>query len=279
MTEQLREQCRQVARRVLERRGWQLVQDEAAFVDAVQAQVQLRLNRMQPGRENRRPMDKVIEDATVNCYGYVWHAACAANGTLRQWQAFGELQRYLYPIALYCAHHDYYVAEEGTQEALISVWQHLDQVRDLGSFARWAGAIVSNQVKKKLGERRRRNGEITQADLPSPQVVEAQGHGESRNVEAELQHIHSRSTPLVEAPKLGIADEIRARVEAAIRRCLRRSKQQQAVIISHFLKTKGLKEVADEMDRKPESIYVLKTRALASLRECKDLLEVLEELA
>jgi hypothetical protein len=98
MQEELREQCRRGVRRVLAKRGWELVKDEAAFVEEVLAQVQFRI------QNSRRRLEKIIEDATVNRYGYLWHAACGANGTLRQRRAFTELHRYLYPIALYRGH-------------------------------------------------------------------------------------------------------------------------------------------------------------------------------
>lgn len=71
--------------------------------------------------------------------------------------------------------------------------------------------------------------------------------------------------------------EMRVRIEAAIRRCLR-SKRQQAVIIGLFLDLKGFKEVADTLGTTPQNVSVLKSRALERLRKCEEFLEVLEDL-
>jgi RNA polymerase sigma factor (sigma-70 family) len=274
MEDQLREQCRRGVRRVLAQRGWGLVQDEAAFVEEVLAEVRVRLPN------SSRPLEKLIEDATVNRYGHLWHAACGAEGTLRQRRAFTELHRYLYRIALYCAKHDRHIAEESAQEALIAVWQHLGQVRDPGSFARWAGAIVSRKVKAALRQRVRRvekeKGqevmweirEISETDLGVRGGVERGG--------VEAWEINDQPGVSV-AQGSKMTGEMRARIEAAIRRCLR-SKQQQAVIIGLFLDEKSFKEVADALGKKLENVYVLKSRALARLRKCEEFLRVLEDL-
>jgi hypothetical protein len=98
MEGELREQCRRGVHRVLAKRGWELVENEAAFIEEVLAEVQFRI------QNSRRSLEKIIEDATINRYDYLWHAACGANGTLRQRRAFTELHRYLYPSALYRGH-------------------------------------------------------------------------------------------------------------------------------------------------------------------------------
>ncbi|HID62872.1 MAG TPA: sigma-70 family RNA polymerase sigma factor [Anaerolineae bacterium] len=274
MEEELREQCWRDVRRILAQRGWELVEDEAAFIEEVLAEVQFRI------QNSRRPLEKIIEDATVNRYCHLWHAACGADGTFRQRRAFTELHRYLYPIALYCAKHDRHIAEECAQEALINVWQHLAQVRDPGSFASWARTIVSRQVKAKFKEQAQKvveadSGkvtwqfkEITEADLRARRGADGVG--------TETWGIGDRPDLSVsQEPRM--TDEMRIRVEMAIRRCLR-SKRQQAVIIGLFLDQKSFKEVADALDTTPQNVSVLKTRALKRLRECQGFLEVLENL-
>jgi RNA polymerase sigma factor (sigma-70 family) len=272
--EELREQCRRGVRRALAKRGWELVKDEAAFIEEVLAEVQFRI------QNSHRPLEKIIEDATINRYGYLWHAACGANGTLRQRQAFTELHRYLYSIALYRANHDPYLAEESTQEALISVWRHLDQVKDPGSFARWAGRIVSNKVSKQLEKLTRKvvedeSGEVTW----QPKEIPVADLGVYRGVEdagTAMRRIGNRpELSTNQGPKM--TEEMRARIEAALRRCLP-GKQQRAVIIGLFLDQKSFKEVADALGTTPQNVSVLKSRALKRLRECEDFLEVMEDL-
>jgi RNA polymerase sigma factor (sigma-70 family) len=274
MGDELREQCRQGVRRVLAQRGWTLVQDEAVFVEEVLAEVQARLPYA------RRTLEKIIEDATVNRYCHLWYATCRVGETVRQHQAFTELHRYLYCIALYCAGHDPYIAEESTQEALINVWQHLGQVRDPGSFASWARMIVLREVRARFRKRGRKveemgNEETTwQVKETSEADLRVRGETEDADREAwEADRQPGRSTR--QEPKM--TDEVRARIEAAIESCLR-SEQQQAVIVGLFLDEKSVKEMADELATTPQNVYVLKARALQRLRECEEFLEALEEL-
>jgi len=270
----------------LARRGWALVQDDAAFVEEVLAEVQ---RRLQNGRAPAsRPLEKIVEDATVNRYCHLWHAACGADGTLRQRRAFGELQRYLYPIALYRAKHDQHIVEESTQEALVNVWQHLDQVVEPGSFARWAGAIVSNQVKAKFREQAQKIGgvegeeatwqarEITEADTSTPLSTSLWVRGEPEGAGTEARGIGGRPD-FSASQRPMMTDEMRAKIEAAIEHCLR-SEQQRAVIIGLFFDEGGFKEVAEALHTTPQNVSVLKSRALKRLRECEEFLWVLEEL-
>jgi len=83
--------------------------------EEVLAEVKVRL------QNSRRSLEKIIEDATINCYGYLWHAACGAEGTFRQRRAFTELLRYLYPIALYRANHNPYLAEESSHKCCCKI--------------------------------------------------------------------------------------------------------------------------------------------------------------
>jgi RNA polymerase sigma factor (sigma-70 family) len=274
MKEELREQCRRGVRRVLAKRGWELVADEAAFIEEVLAEVQFRI------QNSRRSLEKIIEDAAVNRYGYLWLAACRANGTLRQRRAFTELHCYLYPIALYRANHDPYLAEESTQEALFSVWQHLDQVKDPGSFARWAGTIVSNKVKKQIEKLARKvvedeSGEVTW-QFKEILVAEPWVHRGVEDAGTAMRGMGNRpELPASQGPEM--TKEMRARIEAALRRCLR-SKQQQTVIIGLFLGEKSFQEVAAVLGTTPQNVSVLKSRALERLRKCEDFLKVLEDL-
>lgn len=70
---------------------------------------------------------------------------------------------------------------------------------------------------------------------------------------------------------------MRAKIEAAVEHCLR-SEQQRAVIIGLFLDEGSFKEVADALHTTPQNVSVLKSRALKRLRECEEILWVLEDL-
>lgn len=258
MGDELRERCRHIVRQVLAQRGWKLVPDEAAFAEEVLAEVQSRLRY-----SRSRPLEKIIEDATVNRYCHLWYEACKADRTLRQRQAFKELHHYLYPFALYRAKYDQRVAEESTQEALIKVWQHLDQVRDPGSFARWASQILVREVLAI-----KEYPEISEADLKHP--------GDPKTDETPLTRAAHQAGQTTGFSEPEFTSDMRTRLIEIIEQCLR-STRQQTVIIGFFLEQRGFREMADELRTNVSNIYVLKSRALERLRQCEAFLEMLEE--
>lgn len=269
MLGELSDLCRRLVPQVLANRGWQLIDDDTAFIEEVQVEAQARLAYA------RRPIDKIVEDATLNRYGYVWHTACRAAGTLRQRRALEELHRYLYSVARHFAHGDPLVAEESAQEALIDAWQHLDQVQDPGAFMHWASMIAYHRTMRKInegtqvvendGESVRQSREVSETDLAS----QADATGDTELTSAYDQSARSEPPPAMTA-------ELRARLEAVINQCL--GGQQPAVIIGLFLDDKSAKEMADELGTTPANVWVLKSRGLQKLRECQDFLDVIEEL-
>lgn len=257
----LAEACKKIVPQLLVERGWGLVEDEAAFVAQVLEETQKRLARMLPTSLRHRPLVKVIEDATVNRYSHIWHTACGANDTTQQQQAFAELYQYLYPIALSRANHNLDIAEESTQEALIIIFQKLNQVRDPGAFVRYASMIVGHKVSRKLRlELRRRDKEISESELP---------HSDSKAVELETDQIRNRLDALPSSQQPNYTEDRRFELEEVIKHCLRRSKRQQTVIIKRLLEEKTIKEVAEELGMTPTSVGVLRHRGAKTLRECK----------
>lgn len=262
--ERLRERCRQEVRRILAQRNWNLIQDEAVFVEEVCAEYQRRLKLMEGAGGVRRPLDKVIEDAIVNRYNHHWHAACGANGTLRQRQAFLELYAYLLPVALYCSRGDQNIAEESAQQALITIWQKLDRVRDAGSFSRWASTIACNEARGRLRQALR-IAETPEIDLQEPD------DGEPAALEAfETQSLSNWGVfPGAHTDPQGFWET----VERLVRACLATKPDQLAVFIGRFLYDKSVQQLADELGIDASYVYVLIHRAKKSLRNCKQLLD------
>jgi RNA polymerase sigma factor (sigma-70 family) len=204
-----------------------------------------------PGRQAQKSLSAIIEDATVNCYGHVWHAACRAHGTPRQRRAFTELYEHLLPVALRAAGGNQQLAEESTQEALISVWKHLDAVRDAGSFLSWSWRIVTREAQSRL-RRNARHPEVNQSGWLRGDE-EADGKGLERIADQEL--VSTGSAPLNQF------HAVRAQLEGIVRRCLTKHRLCQEVIARLFLLNKSVKQVADELDIKPNYVYVLTNRA------------------
>lgn len=267
----LAETCIPIVRQVLAKRGWGLVEDEAAFVAEVLEEALKRLANMSPAAQRRKRLARVIEDATINRYSHIWHTACAANDTVRQQQAFVELYQYLYPIALYHANQDVDIAKEGMQEALIIIWQKLSQLRDPGAFARYAGVIVSRQASQKLRlELRRRHKEVPESELLRSDSEEA-GFGTDETSNAFFTFF-----PSVEPPNY--EEDLQIELEKAIWKCLRyRSKRQRQVIFKSFFEEKTTTEIADELKMTPNRVRVLRHRAAKTLRKCKKFLALAKE--
>ncbi len=257
--QKLLEQCQILVPQILDDRGWLLAEDITSFVKEVIVEVQYRLEHMRPIQRKRRPLKKIIKDATLNCYNQLWYTACGDEGSFYQRQAFEELFQYLYPIALYQANHDQPIAEECSQEALVAVWKSLAQVKDSGSFSRWAGVIVTNLVHKRTKDKIHKNQEISEIDLQLSRT----------EINAVLPLSTNQETPT-------ITTETWIMIEGSIKNCLKRSQLQQSVIIKHFIEQKGFKEIANELDKTTDNLYVLKTRALTSLRKCQEFLDLLE---
>lgn len=72
--------------------------------------------------------------------------ATAANSTLsEQHEAFGEVVRLFQDMAYACAYAvlgDFHLAEDAAQEAFITAWQKLDQLRQPDAFPGWLRRIV-----------------------------------------------------------------------------------------------------------------------------------------
>lgn len=253
--------CRTIARQTLARRGWTLVEDEAAFAEAVLVQVNARLAHVQ------RPRLDVIEASTVYCYGFVWHAACGENRTPRQRRAFQELYPELYRAVVHLAQPDIHLAEDATQQALLQVWLQHHQVRDPGSFLAWARMIAIHELDDlRCG---RAGGTTGLQVVPLTEVVTRGEAGSSNATDDE----ESRHIPLTDPPSVE-ADE-RLDLETVVRRCLT-NEQQQTVILGLYLANKSIKQLADELGIKPRQVSLDKHRALDRLRRCDAFLRLVE---
>lgn len=249
----------QIARQLLANRGWNLVEDEDAFVVEVREEY---LRRLKLPDESKRPEKEIIQRATINRYCHRWYDACCEDGTDRQQQAFRELNSYLYPIALYRAHGDKHIAQESTQNTLLRVYKNLWRVRDPGGFAAYAGVAVTRFVIRMIRERER----------------EAEKERQAANESQEIAEPPKRLQPGRVLKHLSLTDELRAFVEVTMRDCLKRSQKRQEVMIGQFLDNKGVQQLADELSMRPNNIYLLTHRAWKNLRECEKFIALFEEL-
>ena len=70
---------------------------------------------------------------------------------------------------------------------------------------------------------------------------------------------------------------MRARVIEALQHCLAGSEAQQRVIIETFLNDRSVKAIADLMQTTTDNVFVLRSRAVKTLRACEEFVGVLED--
>lgn len=270
MDSELRERCRRSVRHMLGSREWKLVSDESDLAEEVEAEVEARLPYLRT-----QSLATVIEYAIIKRYGYRWHAACHANGTLRQRRAFEELDTLLYRAALKHLDGDENLAQDCVQSTLENVWKNLDRINDPGSFMWWVLKILRNQAYHlRTRDKHKRIDPLTGQDTWDENLLQENGDAEHEGGTspgtAKL-----NGTPTDQAQTMN--EDIRAKLEASIRQCLN-NKNHQEVIIKTFLDDKSRVEVSEELQISPEVVSVLKNRAIKHLQECKDFLTLLEEL-
>lgn len=253
MDEALYKLCRESARTVLAQQGWGLVADEDAFVNNVYLEVVRR-------RQDTTLADKpLIRLAVLNRYGHIWHAACQAQQTYRQWRAFKELERELYRVAWFQAVPDRRLAEDATQAALLRIWRSLDTVKDPGAFLQFARLVVIREVRR-LRQR--------EADEPIPLTALNTRAGDSDDDTAKPDQEEAAFTPAVPREPSQAEQAIqRQTLEQAIQLCLSHP-LQQAVIIGLFIEGKSYKELADQLGVQPRELADAKYKALHKLRTC-----------
>ena len=85
----VREEQSRIVLGVLAKRGWQLIEDQARFVEQVCAEMRQR------GLGNTANPRIAMERAAIRQYCIILHAACGKQDSPRQKRAFEELWRYL----------------------------------------------------------------------------------------------------------------------------------------------------------------------------------------
>jgi RNA polymerase sigma factor (sigma-70 family) len=243
-------ECRAAVRRVLANQGWTLVDDHPAFLAEVTQTV--RDGRGRPGDTLRQRADRAV----IRAYCPILYAACAERAGPRAIRGFEELGRYLHAIALTrCA--DPHLAADGAQRALELIWRHLDEVRDPWAFLGYCRIVLIREINDRL-----------KAKTPLRFVP-------LRGDDPEEPGVHP-ADPQAEVDRAEVDRAMEdASLRQAIRTCLR-SKQQREVIIRLFLEEESVTQVADALGMTPANVWVLKSRALSRLRQCPDVVRMLE---
>lgn len=117
----------------------------------------------------------------------------AAAGDQRAFEELVTLHQGLACAVAYAACGDFHRSEELAQEAFISAWRHLGQLKDPTAFRSWLCGIVRNHV---AGEQRRRQGQdrlrdqLVAADEADPTPSPAAQAAEADEVAFVLRQLH-----------------------------------------------------------------------------------------
>ena len=117
----------------------------------------------------------------------------AAAGDQRAFEELVALHQGLACAVAYAACGDFHRSEELAQEAFISAWRHLGQLKDPAAFRSWLCSIVRNHV---AGEQRRRQGQdrlrdqMEAADEADPTPSPAAQAAEADEVAFVLRQLH-----------------------------------------------------------------------------------------
>lgn len=244
--------CQRLVPGVLRARDWKLIpQDELlTFIAEVSQAIAQGTVRPRPAASPA----ETVQRATVHVYCRHLYQASGENGDLRQRRAFEEIGRYLQGVACHFEQ-NVAVAQACAQSALQIVWEERDQVREPGSFLRWVEQVVYHEIKRYWKKAHRRH-EVTMSQLTPA------GEDEER-AESFWEALSS-----VPPPDEDVANrQVRDQLWAEVRRVLAGNERYQAVIIGYYLYELSPPDLAELLETPVRNVYVLKSRALARLRE------------
>ncbi len=205
-------------------------------------------------------------------------AACQSTDPRQREQAFRQLGRLLYPIAWRRVQGDprlHHLAEDCTQETMVTVWQHLDAGRGPDrpeSFVSWCATIVVNKVREEL---RRLN--------PTPEVRRSKRIALSRMVSLDAPTDEGEATLAETTPdEAPGAEDLAAYRE--IRDLVREiqtipdiSESSRTVLLRGFIEGCDDAELAEHLHTSKSNVHVIRCRDLAKLRAAPGFVDRLRE--
>jgi len=217
--------------------------------------------------------------------GRTLYDKCRAGGP-EQAEAFQSLGRYLYQVAYNLVRdraqlHD--LAEESTQEALVTIWQSLDGVEDPDRFLSWAARVVINKVYDGcrrlgvgIGEQPAESGAERVARRRRVPLAKQDSLDEIRESGGQLQDI------VADLPE-ALPDARFARRElvellcAGIARHSALSDQSKVVLIRGFLNDWDDGMLAAALKTSRSNVHTIRSRDLSHLRDDADFLHLLDD--
>jgi RNA polymerase sigma factor (sigma-70 family) len=213
------------------------------------------------------------------------YALCRQEGTSAQAAAFHELGAYLYRVAFHLVRgrpelHD--LAEECTQEALLTIWRSLDTCQQPERFLPWTTRIVINKLRDEF----RRLGLTSGPAAAAEGAPAAQAPRRRRVPLAQLESLSANEeTPLLD---LLVGQEVAAveRYEQAETRHLLLqgiarhpdlSAASKLVLLRGFLEDRDDGDLAGDLHTSRSNVHTIRCRDLAALRRDTNFVQRLRE--
>jgi len=197
----------------------------------------------------------------------VLYEACTSAALRRREQAYRDLGRLLYRVAWARVRGDprlHHLAEDCTQEALVTIWKHLEAGRGPdkpASFVAWSTTIVVNKVREAI---RRLS--------PAPEVRRAKRVALNLLTSLDAPAVGDRSTPAAVTTAAG-EDIEDAMAYRAIRDLVREiqtipeiSANSRIVLLKGFIEGWDDDELAALLGTTKPNVHVIRCRDLAKLR-------------
>jgi RNA polymerase sigma factor (sigma-70 family) len=244
--------CSAIVQELMEDNDWHLLTEDA-FVQAV-------LERVPPERSNEPGQ---LRKWCINTYcRQALHPACrGALGEQKRNRGFEELATYLHRLA----HRKWpQIAEDAVQEALVTVYDRVEQCRNPGAFLAFAIQQLRDAAKKlsKVETRKLSLDELLKyGDISADKAV---GMAEEEGVEDAALYADLKR-------------QVAARIEQVRQQNPRAHRQLDAVWLRYFRELSNA-EIATVLKTTPENVSVLINRGLKKLRKNKQLWDLAEEI-
>ncbi len=248
--------CQEIVRQLLKERGWRLIGiSEDALVSATLDD----LHTQQCVLES-----KAIERCAARQYVAAFYAACRADGTPLQAEAFQCLGKRLARIALYKTGDEDW-ARDCAQRALRIIYEKLATCADPRSFFSWTSSIVLNEVYQDLRAMQRH---------PEESLDEVPGSGDETDIpetDARQSTIETPEDMFSQAENDVAARQLVEHVHIA----LGNSRQWQ-VVAEFYLNGRSYSEIAEMLHTTTNNVHLIMHRAIHKLRSDHQLMQELQ---
>lgn len=270
MGETAKQICRAAVEGKLADWDWQLVPNLAVFIQGICDELALRFG---PSPDPAQPesIRRAATLATIRKYGPLLFEACIRSQTDLQNRAFAEISAYLYRLAL-TKTPNANVAQDCTQQGLETIWRRLNQVRDPGAFLYWCKKILLNHIADYYREtpKEQEEGGTNNADTNEENSDSGQP-GQAGDANSGVGQAVAPD-PFENVMRA----QMREQLITALGACLG-NLQHVRVVIRVLLEDLGYGIVAAELGTTPLNVQVMKSRAIAKLRTCDQVLNLYEQ--